>query len=104
VKHSEERAKAAQNRIADRITNFSGSMAFVYRADAKRQVIADAQWKTVQEEETENQELLELSRQILQLTKEVHALTARDEGNGVKRGGERPSRPVRRARSVAARV
>jgi uncharacterized membrane protein len=115
LKHSEERAKAAQNRIADRITNFSGSMAFVYihiiwfglwiglgvekypfglltmivsleaiflstfvmisqnRADAKRQVIADAQWKTVQEEDGQNQELLELSKQILQLTKEVRA-------------------------------
>jgi uncharacterized membrane protein len=35
------------------------------RADAKRQVIADAQWKTVQEEQTENQELLELSGQML---------------------------------------
>jgi hypothetical protein len=111
LKHSEERAKAAQNRIADRITNFAGSMAFVYihilwfaawigfgvekypfrlltmivsleaiflptfvmisqnRADAKRQVIADAQWKTVQEEETQNQELLEISKQILQLTR-----------------------------------
>src|SRR4051794_1238288 len=41
------------------------------RADAKRQVIADAQWKTVQEEDTQNDELLELSRQILALTKEV---------------------------------
>jgi uncharacterized membrane protein len=115
LKHSEERAKTAQNRIADRITTFAGSMAFVYihilwfgawigfgvekypfglltmivsleaiflstfvmisqnRADAKRQVIADAHWKTVQEEDRQNQELLELSRQILQLTKEVHA-------------------------------
>jgi uncharacterized membrane protein len=113
LKHSEERARAAQNRIADRITTFSGSMAFVYihmlwfalwiglgvekypfglltmivsleaiflstfvmisqnRADAKRQVIADAQWKTVQEEDRQNRELLDISRQILQLTKEV---------------------------------
>jgi uncharacterized membrane protein len=45
------------------------------RADAKRQVLADQQWKTVQEEDVENQELLDLSRQILHLTKEVHALT-----------------------------
>jgi uncharacterized membrane protein len=146
VQHSEERAKAAQNRIADRITTFAGSMAFVYihilwfgawigfgvekypfglltmivsleaiflstfvmisqnRADAKRQVIADAQWKTVQEEETENQELLELSRQILQLTKEVHALTAEREGQSVESAAEQTARPIRRVRSSAARA
>jgi uncharacterized membrane protein len=50
------------------------------RADARRQVIADEQWKMVQEEDKQNQELLEnqellgLSRQILALTKEVHSL------------------------------
>ena len=112
------RAGNAQNRVADRITAFSGSMLFVYihmlwfglwiglgvekypfglltmivsleaiflstfvmisqnRADAKRQVIADQQWKTVQEEDQQNEELLDLSRQILELTKEVRALTA----------------------------
>jgi uncharacterized membrane protein len=43
------------------------------RADAKRQVIADAQWKTVQEEDRQNKELLELSRQILKLTQEVRS-------------------------------
>ena len=43
------------------------------RADAKRQVIADQQWRTVQEEDKQNEELLSLSRQILQLTKEVRA-------------------------------
>jgi uncharacterized membrane protein len=116
VKREEERAEAAQNRIADRITAFSGSMLFVYihliwfgcwigfgvedypfglltmivsleaiflstfvmisqnRADAKRQVIADQQWRTVQEEDKQNKELLELSRQILALTKEVRSL------------------------------
>ena len=41
------------------------------RADAKRQVIADQQWKTVQEEDEQNKQLLELSQQILALTKEV---------------------------------
>jgi uncharacterized membrane protein len=47
------------------------------RADAKRQVIADQQWKTVQEEEDQqNKELLDLSRQILELTKEVRSATA----------------------------
>jgi uncharacterized membrane protein len=118
LKHAEERAENAQNRAADRITAFSGSMLFVYihmlwfglwiglgverypfglltmivsleaiflstfvmisqnRADAKRQVIADEQWRTVQEEDQQNNELLELSRQILHLTKEVRALTA----------------------------
>jgi uncharacterized membrane protein len=30
LKHDQERAEAAQNRIADRITAFSGSMLFVY--------------------------------------------------------------------------
>ena len=85
-----------QNRIADRITTFAGSMAFVYihilwfgcwigfgvekypfglltmivsleaiflstfvmisqnRADAKRQVLADQQWQTVQDEDKQN--------------------------------------------------
>ena len=44
------------------------------RADARRQVIADQQWRTVQEEDKQNVELLDLSRQILTLTKEVRAL------------------------------
>ena len=116
VHHAEERASEVQNRIADRITTFAGSMAFVYlhivwfscwigfgvedypfglltmivsleaiflstfvmisqnRADAKRQVIADQQWRTVQEEDQQNKELLDLSRQILALTKEVRSL------------------------------
>jgi uncharacterized membrane protein len=115
VKHAEERAAATQNRIADAITRFAGSMAFVYlhivwfaswigfgvekypfglltmivsleaiflstfvmisqnRADARRQVVADQQWTTVQEEDQQNQELLDLSHQILELTKAVHA-------------------------------
>ena len=37
------------------------------RADAKRQLIADQQWQTVQQEEKQNEELLDLSRQILDL-------------------------------------
>jgi uncharacterized membrane protein len=109
VRHGQERAQRVQNRIADRITAFAGSMTFVYihiawfvcwiafgvedypyglltmivsleaiflstfvmisqnRADVKRQVIADQQWQTVQDEERQNQELLALSRQILDL-------------------------------------
>jgi uncharacterized membrane protein len=115
VKHAEKRADDAQNKIADAITRFAGSMMFVYlhvvwfacwigfgvedypfglltmivsleaiflstfvmisqnRADAKQQVVADQQWQTVQEEDQQNRELLDLSNQILALTKEVHA-------------------------------
>jgi len=117
LKHAEERAEVRQNRVADKITAFSGSMLFVYlhiiwfscwigfgvedypfglltmivsleaiflstfvmisqnRADAKRQVIADEQWNMVQDEDHQNKELLDLSRQILALTKEVRSLT-----------------------------
>ena len=115
VHHAEQRARSIQNRIADQITAFAGSMWFVYihilwfgswigigvehypyglltmivsleaiflstfvmisqnRADAKRQAIADQQWQTVREEDRQNEELLELSRQILDLTKAIHA-------------------------------
>ena len=45
------------------------------RADAKRQVIANQQWMTVQEEDKQNRELLDLSNQILNLTKAIHART-----------------------------
>jgi uncharacterized membrane protein len=117
LKHERERADARQNRIADAITAFSGSMLFVYvhiiwfacwigfgvesypyglltmivsleaiflstfvlisqnRADAKRQVIADEQWKMVQEEGKQNVELLGLSNRILVLTQEVRSLS-----------------------------
>jgi uncharacterized membrane protein len=44
------------------------------RTDAKRQVVADQQWKTVQIEDKQNEELLDLSHQILELTKQVHAI------------------------------
>jgi uncharacterized membrane protein len=124
LEHERERAEAAQNRVADRITAFSGSMLFVYihiiwfgcwigfgvesypfglltmivsleaiflstfvmisqnRADAKRQVIADEQWKMVQQEHTQNAELLNLSRQTLKLTKEVRSLAGRGYAGG----------------------
>jgi len=45
------------------------------RADEKRQVLADNQWKIVQTEESQNEQLIELSTQILELTKAIHALT-----------------------------
>jgi uncharacterized membrane protein len=115
VKEAEKRAENAQNRVADHVTAFSGSMTFVYihiiwfgcwigfgvekypfglltmivsleaiflstfvmisqnRADAKRQVIANAQWKTVQDEDKQNEQLLGLSKKILRLTQEVRA-------------------------------
>lgn len=120
--HAEQRAEDAQNRIADRITTFAGSMLFVYlhivwfgcwivfrvedypfglltmivsleaiflstfvmisqnRADAKRQALADHHWETVQEEDQQNRELLELSRQILALTKEARDQAAPNRG------------------------
>jgi uncharacterized membrane protein len=46
------------------------------RADAKRRVVADQQWQTVKEEDKQNQELLNLSNQILELTKAIHAGTS----------------------------
>jgi uncharacterized membrane protein len=44
------------------------------RADAKRQAIADHEWETVKIERQQNEELLALSEQILELTKQVHAM------------------------------
>jgi uncharacterized membrane protein len=41
------------------------------RADAKRQVIADQQWSTVQVEEQQNERLIALSEQMLKLIEEV---------------------------------
>jgi uncharacterized membrane protein len=117
LEHAQQRAESVQNRVADRITAFSGSMWFVYvhiiwfscwigfgvehypyglltmivsleaiflstfvlisqnRADAKRRVIADQEWQTVKQEDTQNEELLDLSNQILELTKAIHAIT-----------------------------
>jgi uncharacterized membrane protein len=46
------------------------------RADAQRQVVANLQWQTVQEEDKQNVQLLELSNQILELTKAIHEFTA----------------------------
>jgi uncharacterized membrane protein len=118
VEHARVRQQSIENRVADRITAFSGSMRFVYlhiawfaawiifkvekypfglltmivsleaiflstfvmisqnRADEKRVALANQEWSTVQEEDTQNEELLNLSKQILELTKAVHAYTA----------------------------
>jgi uncharacterized membrane protein len=120
AKHAEARAASIQNRIADVITRFAGSMAFVYfhiiwfavwiicgvegypyglltmivsleaiflstfvmisqnRADFKRQAAADQQYKMVQEEDQQNKQLIELTNQILELTRAVHAITCTD--------------------------
>ena len=122
IEHAKVRAESAQNRVADRITTFAGSMAFVYihllwfavwiifriedypfglltmivsleaiflstfvmisqnRADAKRQVLADHEWETVQTEETQNETLITISNQILELTRAIHALTTQAAG------------------------
>jgi uncharacterized membrane protein len=128
AKHAEARAASIQNRIADVITRFAGSMAFVYfhiiwfavwiifgiegypyglltmivsleaiflstfvmisqnRADFKRQAAADQQYKMVQEEDQQNKQLIELSNQILELTRAVHSITCTD--------GQQPPTPV----------
>jgi uncharacterized membrane protein len=116
-RHQELRRQRAQDRVADRITRFAGSMPFVYvhivwfvlwialrvekfpyglltmivsleaiflstfvmisqnRADERRQLLADDEWKLVQQEDSQNQQLLTLSRQILDLTTAIHRIT-----------------------------
>ena len=118
LRHEKKRAVSVQNRIADVITAFAGSMLFVYihivwfgawigfgvehypyglltmivsleaiflstfvmisqnRADERRQALADHEWEFVQMEERQNETLLDLSNQILELTKAIHAMTA----------------------------
>jgi uncharacterized membrane protein len=129
VEHAHERAALVQNRIADRITAYAGSMHFVYlhvllfavwmiaieetpwptltlivsleaiflstfvmisqnRADEKRQVMASQEWRSVQLEEQQNEEILKLSRQILELTGAIHRLTVEQTGQpGSSAGG-----------------
>ena len=114
LEHMRERRESVENRISDRITDFAGSMKFVYlhvlwfglwiglgaekypyglltmivsleaiflstfvmisqnRADAKRVVLANQQWAMVQEEDQQNEELLRISREILELTRALH--------------------------------
>jgi uncharacterized membrane protein len=48
------------------------------RADFKRQAAADQHWKLVQEESQQNKQLIELSNQILELTRAVDAMTCTD--------------------------
>ena len=116
IEHAQHRAENVQNRIADRITKYAGSMHFDYlhiiqfvvwmtlieekpwptltlivsleaiflstfvmisqnRADQKRQVLAGQEWQSVQLEEQQNEQLLDFSKQILELTDEIHRLT-----------------------------
>jgi uncharacterized membrane protein len=124
VRHAEERSRDIQNRIADAITRFAGSMPFVYihivwfalwiafgvekfpfglltmlvsleaiflstfvmisqnRADEKRAELAEHHWRLDQAEERQNEELILISRQILEVTNEIHSLT---------KGGATPS-------------
>ena len=46
------------------------------RADDRRKIIADQEWQFVQAEEKQNEELLGLSKQILDLTTAIHQMTA----------------------------
>src|SRR3954471_20521001 len=62
------------------------------RADAKQQVIADQEWKTVQEEDQQNRQLLEISQQILDLTKAVHAYASKASATA----GATPAAPAAR--------
>jgi len=130
-RHAAMRRGSIQNRIADLITRFAGSMVFVYvhiiwfglwiglrvekfpfglltmmvsleaiflstfllisqnRADERRQLLADAEWKLVQKQQRENElevkqnkQLLGLSQQILDLTREIHRLSAQSGSGG----------------------
>jgi uncharacterized membrane protein len=45
------------------------------RADQKREALAAHQWEIIQVEEKQNEELLGISKQLLELTTAVHALT-----------------------------
>jgi uncharacterized membrane protein len=135
LKHADQRRQHLENRIADQITRFAGSMLFVYlhiiwfaswillgvehypyglltmivsleaiflstfvmisqnRADEKRQVLADHQWQTVQEEEQQNQQLLQLSNQILELTRAIHQMAAAQSASGARPAGSDGAQP-----------
>ena len=62
------------------------------RADEKRQALADDQWQLVQLEQNQNEELITMSHQLLDLTKEVHRMTSRVQelvqGPGAAPGGQ----------------
>ena len=145
LQHAEERRKSMENRVADQITRFAGSMRFVYihiiwfaawigfrvepypfglltmivsleaiflstfvmisqnRADEKREVLANHQWQTVQQEEQQNEELLHISNQILELTEAIHALSKGQSGGLANQAGDEVDRSSydRRAKQEA---
>jgi uncharacterized membrane protein len=134
LQHAEERRKSLENRVADQITRFAGSMRFVYihiiwfaawigfrvepypfglltmivsleaiflstfvmisqnRADEKREVLADHQWQTVQQEEQQNEQLLHISNQILKLTKAIHAMSTGQSNGLANQAGDQGDR------------
>ena len=61
------------------------------RADAKRQVSPTFSGTIVQDEDKQNQELLDLSHQILELTKQVHAYRDRPTGRHAAHARLRPA-------------
>jgi len=124
--HVEQRKTRLQDRLADSITRFAGSMLFVFlhaawfaawigldlepfpfgfltmivsleaiflstfllisqnRADERRQLLANSEWALVQQGEKQNElevaqnaEILVLSKQILELAREIRALQQR---------------------------
>lgn len=46
------------------------------RADERRQLLADDQWRIVQDEDVQNEQLIDLSKQILELTRAIHQMTS----------------------------
>jgi uncharacterized membrane protein len=65
------------------------------RADDKRQALAGEEWQSVQLEEKQNEQLLELSQQILALTDEIHRLTVTHTAEpGSKGGAPRTPSPI----------
>jgi uncharacterized membrane protein len=57
------------------------------RTDEKRAVLASAAWDSVQREEKQNEELIDVSRQILDLTYAIHRSTVpRSDGTNTFEG------------------
>ncbi len=140
LRDAEERTQRFQDRIADGVTAFAGSMVFVYihmawfvawvvfkpfgdgfpfglltmlvsleaiflstfimisqnRADIRRQLIADEEWRLVQAEEVENAQIIQLTQQIFAMTEQIHRLTVevhstvRGSGGGDTSPAEQP--------------
>ena len=130
--HQHDRARKTENRVADAITRFAGSMSFVYvhvvwfalwiglgaepfpyglltmmvsleaiflstfilisqnRQDQVRRSLADAEWELEQAEAKQNEELLTLSRQILDLTKQIHSITRVTKEGSTEAGAPAP--------------